>query len=1445
MKKILALTLVCLTFSAFFPVYALDAPVLQFPGNGTTQTTRYITFIWNPVSGAVKYELQYSTNSSFSYGNYTSITNITDYSYTVTSPLANCTTFWWRVRATDSTSGYYYTSSSWSTVFWFRVDEIPITPTLTSPTNDAKVTSKRPTFYWSGTSGYVYSLQVANDTNFTVNLKNYTVSATQYQIPVELSGGDFYWRVKARASGCTTETPSSTYHFTIDFNYVLPKSPVDGDSISDNTPTFEWNPVDNATKYKIWVTTSSDTTFLHPIFPPQETTQTTFTPVPILGDSTYIWKVQAYISSAWTTGTSPPYSFTINTGTGLGEPAGLTPSNGVTVTFPLTLLWGSVTNAYSYTLQYSKSEAFSTGNTELTIFGTSYSISGTLIEGRWYWHVRANNSQGQSGPWADTQNFNVGLPVPVILSPDSPQNNSTQSSSAAVFDWDDPVSAPEGYTLQYFTLQYSTSNVFSPQSTIQVTTGIVSRYPSSGTMTLSDGTYYWHVKSTWKKDSDQTIHESGWSDAYSFTIMTTGPGVPQLISPINGAILSTATPELKWTTVSGSNITGYKIRYRKATSNPGEPVNWVVGTYSEITITGQSIAAYTPSPLLENITGESYWWSVASVDTLGMMGQFAYPISFRIDVTPPDGSRITLIQPVGVTVDSGTPTFSWKVPLTTPAVYGDVSSWTLEFATNVSFTVNVQTLQPLINLSATISGSDVIVSYTIPSTSPMANGAYFWHVAASDAAGNKSQYSAIGSFTVASVAPPQTKVSLISPANGATNVPTKPTFVWNAFAGNVTYSLQVSDSSSDFTGTHLKITQSGLSSVSYIPTIDLSPGTYYWHVNSTVANAQWSDTWSFTVGTVSPSGRVTLVSPTNGTTNVSTTPSFSWQQLSGATGYTLLVSDSQTDFSSTHLKVNKTGLTTTSWGTSADWSSNTPTSLSNGTYWWKVTSNVASSDSDVWSFTVGAGTTGNAVVITAQAACSTTAVTGASVVLSSGTFTSATVATDANGVANISNVPNGTYSLTVTVTGYDTYTESITVSGQVTKTVSLVTAGNGIITGVVYFDDVQHPASNVTVRIYEQTSGNQAQTVVSNTSGEFCALVSKNITYYLVVENYTDQKYEGVVPAATAATKINIVIESKGSITGVIADQDENVVQDAKVTVRNDQGQFVSSMQTDNKGQFTFKILPGKFYVEVTKYGFLTYTSPMFTVAFKQTYELGLIKLTPDKGTLVVNLSDKTTNNPLDGTVSVQDASGRVVTSISISSGVGSAEMLADTYTLVAKSPGYEDTSTSVKVEGGKQATISITLERAMGTIKVSVLETVEGKDQPVVGADVNIDGEKAGVTDENGIFTKGGFEPGVEHSVQISKEGYATSKSQQAKTEAVQISELSFTFEKSSPLLTYILYGVIALVILGIIGFVGYKFMSRGAKEEEVTEEEEARPEIRKSKPGEHRGGLPDKSYK
>ncbi|MDI6735493.1 MAG: carboxypeptidase regulatory-like domain-containing protein [bacterium] len=92
-----------------------STPSLSSPSNGKTITdTDDVTLSWSSVSNASSYRIQVDNNSDFSSPEKDS----TEYSTSYTAwDLNNNTTYYWRVRASNSIG-----NSSWSSGWWFKID---------------------------------------------------------------------------------------------------------------------------------------------------------------------------------------------------------------------------------------------------------------------------------------------------------------------------------------------------------------------------------------------------------------------------------------------------------------------------------------------------------------------------------------------------------------------------------------------------------------------------------------------------------------------------------------------------------------------------------------------------------------------------------------------------------------------------------------------------------------------------------------------------------------------------------------------------------------------------------------------------------------------------------------------------------------------------------------------------------------------------------------------------------------------------------------------------------------------------------------------------------------------------------------------------------------------------------------------------------------------------
>jgi hypothetical protein len=444
-------------------------------------------------------------------------------------------------------------------------------------------------------------------------------------------------------------------------------------------------------------------------------------------------------------------------------------------------------------------------------------------------------------------------------------------------------------------MQISTASDF---STLPVTqSGITGT--SYGAAVLSYNTqYYWRVRAT-------NVGGSGpFSPAFMFTTIVAPPGAPTLISPANNASGVGTTPTLVWSVSVGAT------RYRLQLSTSSTFNSTILDDTTLTTLSRQV------GPLSNNTT---YYWRVSATND-GGTSSFSTAFSFTTILAAP--SAPSLSSPANsATGVSVSPTLTWIAS-------ADAVSYTVQVSTSSGFS-------PIVATQSGITGT----SYGVAGLSN--NTQYYWRVSATNAGGTSS-YSAAFSFTTIVTAP--AAPTLASPSNGSVNVQINPTLSWNSSSGATSYSLQVS-TGSGFAS--FVVNQSGITGASF-NVVGLSNNTqYYWRVSA--ANAGGSSAFSapFSFTTVAAvSGPPTLASPANNATDVSTSPTLSWNASSGATSYTVQLSTSA-GFSS--FVLNQSGVTSTVI--------NVPGLANSTQYFWRVNATSPGGPtafSSVFSFTTAA-----------------------------------------------------------------------------------------------------------------------------------------------------------------------------------------------------------------------------------------------------------------------------------------------------------------------------------------------------------------------------------------------------------------------------------------------------------------------------------------------------------
>jgi len=617
--------------------------------------------------------------------------------------------------------------------------------------------------------------------------------------------------------------------------------------------------------------------------------------------------------------------------------------------------------------------------------------------------------------------------------------------------------------------------------------------------------------------------------------------------------------------------------------------------------------------------------------------------------------------------------------------------------------------------------------------------------------------------------------TLTSPADGITTGDTSPTFLWEAVSTASKYKIDIADDSG-FTNVIYSYPLTGdLTTTSHTIGTDLPDGTYYWHVKAIDAadnEGNWSSSRSFVVDTTIPPPP-TLSSPANGSTITDATPTFAWTAVSGATSYTIEYSTSATFASSVTASATTTSYTVP--GTAA---------LSNTTYYWRVSSNLAPTQfSGVWSVTINAEATEPLVSfnVIVRSGATGEPINAALVKITSGPTTIASSGTSESGSAHFS-IEAGTYTFTITKNLWDngsgsTFSESYTVTASTTTVNALLyQTGYDLIVATIKYNDKFSSAPD-SVIIYKDGTVYKTVTLPMVPS----AILPNNLKLAktnLVVEVPNTGSYTIADPTDTGnpiqvtnlsqtlftAYNNSITIQITSSINGVVVDEGGNIVTGSKVILlRTSDNSIMGAVDTSSIGFIFNLLLPGNYYLRISKDNYDDLTTDSFIVGANETKNLGMLTLTQQKGTLNITIQTSDGQLVTDANVSIADSDGNVVFSQLAAQGIVGTTLPGGTYTIDVSATGYTlDSPVSVVVTAEETSSKTITMTKETepipekGSLQLSVADE---SGNPLQLVEVYIGDTKVGVTNQDGILLIEDLEPGT-CQVTLKKEGYADKSS-------------------------------------------------------------------------------------
>ncbi|MFW9992605.1 MAG: hypothetical protein ACFFD4_11210 [Candidatus Odinarchaeota archaeon] len=476
---------------------SIPPPLYDEPINNSFVHTDIICLRWLSINKSKSfYHVQVSPDSDFS----SLIVNETtsDLFYLVTLPDGS---YYWRLRASAETLPY----GKWGETWFFKLNA-SVTPLLLAPGDGYNVDEPVLQFLWSEVEGAIsYELQISTVPDFLTTESNITVYGTLI-ITRPLDDGDYYWRVRARYAKVDYSPWSSTRTFTIDVNGGTGTQlvyPSNGELICDYQPLLDWVSSKGATNFQVQLATTSD--FVKKVL--DEITNNSFYKISTtIGDANYFWRVRTnYDDRIWSPW-SNTWSFTLE-GFFAEIPQLLAPGLAANISdITPTFEWEALPyKNMAYHIQLSTSSEFDTLTLNTTTTASEYTVSDSLVDGIYYWRVRAKDSTRDWGYWSEIRYFNLtgafsGIP-PLV----SPLDGAEIKTNVPSLEW----GALKGATLY----QVQVSTVIDFIKTVIVDETVTNSY--SITTPLTDGTYYWRVRA-----KDRPSDWGDWSEVWSFTVKT-------------------------------------------------------------------------------------------------------------------------------------------------------------------------------------------------------------------------------------------------------------------------------------------------------------------------------------------------------------------------------------------------------------------------------------------------------------------------------------------------------------------------------------------------------------------------------------------------------------------------------------------------------------------------------------------------------------------------------------------------------------------------------------------------------------------------------------------------------------------------------------------------------------------------------------------------------------
>ena len=419
-----------ISYGMFSTTCPEDVPIPNTPADGSRfNPNSQIFFSWTSVPGSAGYDLQVSADDGATWE--AVVENLGVRSYTTTLPAGE---WQWRVRANfDGNCEPAYSEKSTLVVTEETCNNPP--PALIAPADHATVTVPF-TLDWDDVPNAVLYHVLMKPKGGTAQRIASTVRST---VDVDtLDKGEYEWAIVADFEGCPNTT--SAGRTIIVAGQACPDdppqlvSPANGATGVDTPPTFDWNGVDGATEYRLFVALGDEEFKFS-----GETTGTELSRF-VPENAVIRWFVSAVFPGECAPVRSPVFTFRTAAGASCPDQTiNLTaPANGATVSSPVALSWSAIDHVVAYRVYVSID-----GEAPVILTRTTTnSATVRLPAGNVVWRVEAQRGNDCPPVFSGEGRFTVqtggncaGNQAPVLVAPIGTREAPASVRNPVSFSW--------------------------------------------------------------------------------------------------------------------------------------------------------------------------------------------------------------------------------------------------------------------------------------------------------------------------------------------------------------------------------------------------------------------------------------------------------------------------------------------------------------------------------------------------------------------------------------------------------------------------------------------------------------------------------------------------------------------------------------------------------------------------------------------------------------------------------------------------------------------------------------------------------------------------------------------------------------------------------------------------------------------------------------------------